>query len=230
MAEAKRALVAEDDEHLTSLLARALTSRGWTVDTVLRGDAAVRSAEGTAYEAILLDVMLPGLNGFEVCRRLRDAGNDASILMLTARGTVDDRVEGLSSGADDYLVKPFALRELHARLEAIARRRAPGAPAAERIAVGQLELLPGALQVRVGDDCVELRRKECDVLAELLARPGQYVTKYDLLESCWNGALDQQSNVVETTIRRLRAKLRPLPSGVVIETVRGVGYRIVEAR
>jgi two-component system OmpR family response regulator len=228
-------LVAEDDAGLASLLARALTARGWSVRTVARGDLAVRLATTEAFDAILLDVMLPGLNGFDACRRLRDAGVDSDIIMLTARSSVDDRVEGLESGADDYLVKPFALRELHARLAAVRRRDRPrhdaraaptgAATDAEELRVGGLRLVVGAFEVRFGDATVGLRPKECAVLEMLMRRAGQVVGRYELLDACWEGH-DARSNILETQIRRLRRKLDPLGCDVEIDNTRGVGYRI----
>jgi two-component system OmpR family response regulator len=183
-------------------------------------------AEAVAYDAIVLDVMLPDRSGFDVCRTLRERGVWSPVLMLTARDAVADRVAGLDSGADDYLVKPFALAELHARLRSLTRRGSPERPAA--IQLGDLTLDPARREVKRGAAAIDLSAKEFAVLETLMRRPGEVLSRFDLLEHAWDLAYDARSNVVDVYVRRLREKVdRPFGRSS-IETVRGAGYRFNE--
>jgi two-component system OmpR family response regulator len=183
-------------------------------------------AEVVAYDAIVLDVMLPDRSGFEVCRALRERGVWSPVLMLTARDAVADRVEGLDSGADDYLVKPFALAELHARLRSLIRRGGPERPAV--IEIGDLQLDPARREVRRGGAEIELSAKEFALLETLMRRRGEVLSRFELIEHAWDLAYDARSNVVDVYVRRLREKVdRPFGRSS-IETVRGAGYRFRE--
>jgi len=176
------------------------------------------------YDAIVLDVMLPGLNGFETCRRLREAGIWSPVLMLTARDAVEDRVAGLDTGADDYLVKPFAFAELLARLRALARRGEAERPTV--LEVGDLRLDPGAREVRRAGVRLHLTTKEFSLLEVFMRRAGQVLSRYDLLESAWDFAYENRSNVVDVYVRRLRAKIDEPFGRHSLETIRGAGYRL----
>ena len=183
-------------------------------------------AEAVDYDAIVLDVMLPGLSGFDACRQLRERGVWSPVLMLTAREGVGDRVRGLDSGADDYLVKPFALAELHARLRSLARRGRPERPAV--LEVGDLRLDPARREVRRGEVEVDLSAKEFALLETFMRRPGEVLSRLELIEHAWDIAYETRSNVVDVYVRRLRDKLdRPFDRDS-IETVRGAGYRLRE--
>lgn len=219
-----RVLVCEDEELMAELVRQALAEEGLEVDVVRTGERAVDAARGASYDLVLLDVMLPGLDGFATCRRLRERGSGVPVLMLTARGDVDDRVAGLDAGADDYLPKPFSLAELLARVRALLRR----GPASfgSRIAVGELELDLAAATLRRRGVRVELAPRELAVLEQLMRRPGQVVTRELLLDRAWPETSQTQSNVLEAVVRRLREKVdRPFGSSS-IETVRGAGYRL----
>jgi two-component system OmpR family response regulator len=219
-----RVLVVEDETKMAALLRTALEEAGYDVDVATTGERAIDLAGVTHYDAIVLDVMLPGLDGFATCRRLRSRGVGASILMLTARSAVDDRVRGLDAGADDYLAKPFSLDELLARVRALARRGP--AHAEHRVAVGDLELDREELVVRRGATTVELTPRECAILELLMRRPGHVITREEILRRAWGDDDEPQSNVIEVLVNRLRGKVdRPFEL-VQIETVRGVGYRL----
>ncbi len=197
---------------------------GLVVDVVGDGEQALRTVGATDYDAIVLDVMLPGLDGFETCRRLRAAGNWLPVLMLTARDAVEDRVRGLDGGADDYLTKPFSLAELTARLRALVRRGPVERPTV--LEVGDLRLDPATREVRRGDTEIELSAREFGLLETLMRSPGTVFTQTQLLEAAWDLGYEQRSNVVEVYIRYLREKIdRPFGVGS-IETVRGAGYRL----
>jgi two-component system OmpR family response regulator len=181
-------------------------------------------AGATNYDAIVLDVMLPGMNGFEVSQQLRRDGVWAPVLMLTARDAVEDRVQGLDSGADDYLTKPFSFAELSARLRALARRGAVERPTV--LSAGDLELDPAARRVRRGDADIALSAKEYALLETFMRRPGQILDRFQLLEHAWDYEYENRSNVVDVYVRYLREKI-DRPFGVKsIETVRGAGYRL----
>ncbi|MDQ3572622.1 MAG: response regulator transcription factor [Actinomycetota bacterium] len=221
-----RVLIAEDERKLAALLKRGLEREGMSVDVIGDGKDALWRAQATEYDAILLDVMLPGLDGFKVCRKLREAGVWSPVLMLTARDAVSDRVAGLDSGADDYLTKPFSYAELLARLRALLRRGTPERPTELR--VGELRLDPARHRVWRGDVEIELSPKELAVLETLMRRPGQVLSRFELLEHAWNYEYENRSNVVDSYVRFLRAKVDK-PFGVEsIETVRGAGYRLRE--
>jgi two-component system, OmpR family, response regulator len=221
-----RILIVEDEPKLAALLRRGLTKEGMAVDIAAKGEDAVWMAEATAYDAVVLDVMLPGIDGFEVCRRLRDAEVWSPILMLTARDAVRDRVAGLDSGADDYLTKPFSYAELLARLRALARRGRPERPVA--LQVGALRLDPATRRVWRGETEVDLSPKEFAVLETFMRRPGDVLSRFELLEHAWDYDYENRSNVVDAYVRFLRRKI-DRPFGVEsIETVRGAGYRLRE--
>jgi two-component system OmpR family response regulator len=219
-----RVLVVEDEPRMASVIRRSLEREGLAADVAGRGEEALWMAASVEYDAIVLDVMLPGLSGFDACRLLREQGVWAPVLMLTARDGVDDRVRGLDSGADDYLVKPFALAELHARLRSLARRGRPERPSV--LEVGDLRLDPARREVRRGGEAIDLSAKEFALLETLMRRPGEVLSRLELIEHAWDIAYELRSNVVDVYVRRLRRKL----GDGVIETVRGAGYRLREVR
>jgi two-component system, OmpR family, response regulator len=217
-------LVVEDDVRMAAAIRRGLRFEGLVVDLAGGGDEALRLAGVTDYDAIVLDVMMPDLDGFETCKRLRADGVWIPVLMLTARDAVEDRVRGLDGGADDYLTKPFSLAELTARLRALARRGPVERPAV--LEVGDLRLDPASREVHRGATEIELSAREFALLETFMRRPGQVLTQTQLLESAWDLGYEQRSNVVEVYVRYLREKI-DRPFGVrSIETVRGAGYRL----
>ncbi len=221
-----RVLVVEDEKKLGELLARGLREEGYAADLAERGEDALWMANAVAYDVVVLDVMLPGLDGFEVCRRLRAGGVWSPVLMLTARDAVDDRVSGLDAGADDYLAKPFSFEELVARLRALTRRAPVERPAV--LQVGDLRLDPAAHRAWRGDDELDLSAKEFSLLELFMRRPGFVLSRGQLLEGAWDMAFESRSNVVDVYVRYLREKIdRPFGRDS-IETVRGVGYRLRE--
>ena len=219
-----RVLVVEDELRMASLIRRGLTAEGLAADIAPNGEDALWMAEAHEYDAIVLDVMLPGMNGFQTCRRLRESGVWAPVLMLTARDAVEDRVAGLDYGADDYLVKPFAFAELLARLRALARRGDRERPSV--LAVGELTLDPASREVRCVGLEVTLSAKEFALLETFMRRPGEVLSRLYLLEHAWDFAYDARSNVVDVHIRRLRQKLDEPFDRHSLETVRGAGYRL----
>jgi two-component system, OmpR family, response regulator len=221
-----RVLVVEDEAKLANLVARGLREEGYAVDVAGRGEDALWMAHAAQYDAILLDVMLPGADGFEVCRRLRAQDVWSPILMLTARDAVDDRVTGLDAGADDYLPKPFAFDELLARVRSLVRRAPTPRPAV--LEVGSLRLDPAAHRAWRGDVELGLSPKELTLLELFLRRPGRVLSRSELLDGAWDIAFERRSNVVDVYVRYLRDKIdRPFGCRS-IETVRGVGYRLTE--
>ncbi|MFF4752246.1 response regulator transcription factor [Streptomyces sp. NPDC002514] len=219
-----RILVVEDEPKMRGLLRRALTEEGYAVDTADDGPRALALTDIAAYDAVVLDVMLPGLDGFEVCAALRRRAVWLPVLMLTARDAVADRVRGLDGGADDYLTKPFSLDELMARLRALIRRGPVERPAV--LTAGDLSLDPSTRTVRRGDAEICLTGKEYALLEALLHRPGTVWTRAMLVEHCWDLGASPGSNVVDAHIKALRDKIdRPYGTRAV-ETVRGTGYRI----
>jgi two-component system OmpR family response regulator len=218
--------VVEDEVRMASVIQRGLTKDGLTADVAQKGEDALWMADAHAYDAIVLDVMLPDLSGFDVCRLLRERGVWAPVLMLTAREAVEDRVAGLDSGADDYLVKPFALAELLARLRSLARRGQPERPT--RLAVGDLSLDPAAREVRRGHVEIELSAKEFALLETLMRRQGEVLSRFELLEHAWDFAYEARSNIVDVYIRRLRDKIDRPFGRTSIQTVPGAGYRLRE--
>jgi two-component system, OmpR family, response regulator len=219
-----RVLVVEDDVKLAAAIRRGLRFEGIVVDVAGGGDEAIRMIGATDYDAVLLDVMLPDVDGFETCRRLRAQGAWVPILMLTARDAVEDRVRGLDGGADDYLTKPFSLAELLARLRALVRRGPVERPTV--LGVGDLRLDPATHEVWRGEHKIELSAREFALLETFMRRPGQVLTQTQLLEAAWDLGYEQRSNVVEVYVRYLREKI-DRPFGLTsLETVRGVGYRL----
>ena len=209
---------------MAAAIRRGLRYEGLVVDVARDGEQALRTVAATEYDAVVLDVMLPGLDGFETCRRLRADGLWLPVLMLTARDAVEDRVRGLDGGADDYLTKPFSLAELTARLRALVRRGPVERPTV--IEVGDLRLDPATREVWRGETAIQLSAREFGLLETLMRNPGTVFTQTQLLEAAWDLGYEQRSNVVEVYIRYLREKIdRPFGVGS-IETVRGAGYRL----
>jgi two-component system OmpR family response regulator len=219
-----RILVVEDEQKLAGLLVRGLVEEGHAADVARTGEDALWMAGSVEYDAIVLDLMLPGVNGVEVCRRLRESKVWSPVLMLTARDAIEDRVAGLDAGADDYLPKPFSFAELLARLRALVRRGPVERPAV--LEVGGLRLDPAARRVWRGEAEIELSAKEFALLETFMRRPGQVLSRYQLLEHAWDIAYENKSNVVDVYVRYLREKI-DRPFGVEsLETVRGAGYRL----
>ena len=216
-------LLAEDEKTLRDQLLDILERHGYTVDAAEDGARALALGESELYDLAIIDIGLPRLSGMEVIRRLRDQGRDMPILILTARGDWQDKVEGLSSGADDYLVKPFHVRELLARVEALIRR-ASGAMTRD-VSLGPVSLDTRAKSVRVNGAAVELTAFEFNLLEYLMHRPGHVVSKSELTEHLYQQDFDRDSNVIEVFVGRLRRKLDPQNTIKPIETVRGQGYR-----
>lgn len=219
-----RVLVVEDETRMARLLKRGLEEEGHAVDVAGDGPDGLWMATENPYAAIVLDIMLPGFDGFEVCRRLREAGVWTPVLMLTARDAVGDRVRGLDVGADDYMVKPFSLLELAARLRALARRDDRARPAV--LGEGDLKLDPAAKRAWRGQAELQLSPKEFTLLELFLRHPGVVLTRTQILEAAWDFAYDGTSNVVDQYVTYLRRKI-DVPFGRHdIETVRGMGYRL----
>ena len=219
-----RVLVVEDELRMAGLIRRGLAAEGVAADIAASGEEALVSAAATAYDAIVLDVMLPGIDGFETGRQLRGNGVWAPVLMLTARDAVEDRVAGLDTGADDYLVKPFAFAELLARLRALVRRGDQERPSV--LAVGDLTLDPASRSVKRGARDIQLSAKEFALLETFMRRPGEVLSRLHLLEHAWDFAYENRSNVVDVYVRYLREKIdRPFGTST-LETVRGAGYRL----
>lgn len=224
--QSMRVLVVEDEAKLANLVARGLREEGYAVDVARRGEDALWMAHAAPYDAILLDVMLPGADGFEVCRQLRARDVWSPILMLTARDGVSDRVTGLDSGADDYLPKPFVFEELLARVRSLVRRAPTPRPTV--LEVGSLRLDPAAHRAWRGDVELDLSPKELTLLELFLRRPGAVLSRSELLDGAWDIAFERRSNVVDVYVGYLRDKIdRPFGLSS-IETVRGVGYRFRE--
>lgn len=218
-----RILLVEDNQSIAKNIKTILELQSYAVDVALDGEAGERLAAGSAYDAIVLDVMLPKRDGLVVCRNLRSANVMTPILMLTALGEVDDRVEGLDSGADDYLAKPFAMQELLARVRALIRRPVDTHP--EVISVGDLRMDLGRHDVMLRGATVRLTVKEYAVLEYLMRNRGIAVSRDELLRHCWDFASNPFSNIVDAHIKQLRKKLSD-HHGELIETIRGIGYRI----
>jgi len=221
-----RLLVVDDEPKMATLLARGLTEEGHAVDVAGRGEDALWMAGSVSYDAIVLDVMLPGLDGFAVCSELRRQGVWTPVLLLTARDAVDDRVSGLDTGADDYLVKPFAFAELLARLRAL-KRRAPSERPVE-LQVGDLRLDPARHRAWRGDQELELAPKEFALLEVFMRRPGEVLSRLQLLEGAWDMAYEPRSNVIDVYVRYLREKIDKPFDRHSLETLRSVGYRLRE--
>jgi two-component system OmpR family response regulator len=217
-------LVVEDDIKMAALVRRGLIEEGAAVDVARKGEDALWMVQSAPYDAVVLDVMLPGIDGFETCRRLRGDGVRTPLQLLTARDAVEDRIAGLDTGADDYLAKPFDFGELLARLRALARRGPAEHGAVLR--VGDLELDPAARSVRRGDTEIPLSTKEFQLLEVFMRRPGEVLSRFQLLEGAWDTEYEHRSNVIDVYVRYLREKV-DRPFGVTtLETVRGAGYRL----
>jgi DNA-binding response OmpR family regulator len=223
-----RILIVEDDHRLAASLQRSLVEARMAVDVVHDGEEAVAAGLATSYDAIVLDVMLPMLDGLEVTRRLRDRRVESPILMLTARDSVDDRVAGLEAGADDYLVKPFALREVVARLRALTRRHVPNRKAELR--AGKVVLNTAAHTMKVNGQEVELTTKEFAILEYFMLNQGRLLTRGQILEHVWDYEFEGGRNLIEVYIGRLRNKLIQAGGGDPFVTVRGSGYRFSAER
>jgi DNA-binding response OmpR family regulator len=219
-----RVLVVEDEPRLADFMLRALRAEGWTVTHAADGAEALRLGRDGGFDVIVLDVMLPGPSGRDVCRALRDEGVATRILMLTALADLDDRVAGLRLGADDYLGKPFALDELLARIEALGRRSAGSAGGPEALTCGALRFDPVSLDVSVEGVAVVLTARERDMLRLLMTSPGRAFSRERILNSLWSAHEDPMTNIIDVYVARLRRKLGD--AGDMIETVRGVGYRL----
>jgi two-component system, OmpR family, response regulator len=217
-------LVVEDDVRMAAALRRGLRAEGILAEVAGDGDQAMRLVRAGEFDAVVLDVMLPGLDGFETCRRLRAEGVWVPILMLTARDAVDDRVRGLDAGADDYLTKPFSLAELLARLRALARRGPVERPTV--LEVGDLRLDPATRQVWRGASEIALSAREFALFETFMRRPGQVLSHTQLLDAAWDLAYEHRSNVVEVYVRYLRLKIDRPFAVTSLETVRGMGYRL----
>ncbi len=220
-----RILVVEDEQKLAGLLERGLVEEGHAADVARTGEDALWMAGSIEYDAIVLDLMLPGVNGVEVCRRLREREVWSPVLMLTARDAIDDRVDGLDAGADDYLVKPFALRELNARLRALLRRVDPGGPT---LAFADLVLDRSAHEVRRGDRKIELSRTEFSLLELFLEHPRQVLTRSVLFERVWGYDFGATSNALGVYIGYLRRKTEAAGEPRMLHTLRGVGFVLRE--
>jgi two-component system OmpR family response regulator len=219
-----RVLVVEDEARIARVLKRGLEEEGYAVDIAGDGPEGLWMATSNPYEAVILDVMLPGFDGFEVCRKMREAGIWAPVMMLTARDEIEDRVQGLDAGADDYLVKPFSLLELAARLRALARRDDRSRPTV--LVERDLKLDPAAKRVWRGDQEIDLSPKEFSLLELFLKHPGAVLTRSQIIDAVWDFAYDGGSNVVDQYVNYLRRKVdRPFGYND-IETVRGMGYRL----
>lgn len=227
-----RILVVDDDPKITSFLRRGLALEGYDVRVANTGAEGLKQVAEDPPELVILDIMMPGIDGLEVCRRIRAAGDPVPILMLTARDTVGDRVRGLDSGADDYLVKPFALEELMARVRALLRRggiqREPEVVHPPVLDYADLTLDTGTREARRGERTIELTAKEYELLAMFMAHPRQVLTRDMLMERVWGFDYSGESNVLEVYVGYLRQKLEAGGESRLIQTVRGVGYVLKE--
>jgi two-component system response regulator MprA len=219
-------LIVEDEEQIASFLRRGLAYEGYEVDVAPDGAVALTKARETRMDLVVLDLMLPGMDGLEVCRRLRTANSSLPILVLTARDSVSDRVQGLDAGADDYMVKPFALAELLARVRALLRRAGPGEP--ELLQFGDLKLDTGTRQVHRAEKMIELTSKEFDLLELFLRHPRKVLTRETIYDRVWGYDFGGESNIIEVYIRYLRQKLETESKSRLLFTVRGVGYVLRE--
>jgi two-component system, OmpR family, response regulator len=219
-----RVLVVEDEPKIAALLRRGLAEEGHPTDIATSGEDALWMSQAHDYDAIVLDVMLPEIDGFETCRRMRAADVWAPVLMLTARNAIADRVAGLDVGADDYLAKPFSFDELLARLRALRRRTGSARPSV--IEVGPLTLDPASREVQRDGVPITLSAKEFALLETLMRHPGEVLSRYQLLEQAWDRDYDNRSNIVDVYISYLREKIDRPHGTQTIETVRGVGYRL----
>lgn len=217
-------LIIEDNRDLVQVLSEGFAENGFTVESSCDGIDGLNRIRNSDYDCIVLDIMLPGMDGYEVVEKAREEGKDIPVIMLTAKDTIDDRVEGLNRGADDYLVKPFDFRELVARINAVTRRRSE----LKRpiLNCGPLVLDPIARECRAEGEIVPLRRREFDILELLLRYENQVFTRERIIAHVWKKEYDGTSNVVDVHVKYLRDKLRPFNLDVVVVTVRGVGYKV----
>lgn len=220
-----RILLAEDDKDTRQFVERGLGELGHNVVAAVNGEDALHLALTERVDVIVLDRMMPELDGFSVLKRLRAGGVSAPVLMLTAFGRIEDRVDGLEAGADDYLVKPFAFSELAARIQALGRRSSP-ASITTQLSAGEIEIDLLTREVRRGGKTILLQPREFRLLEELMRHAGEFVTRTMLLERVWDFHFDPQTKIVETHMSRLRSKLNEGGRTDPIETVRGVGYRL----
>lgn len=223
-----RILVVEDEADVARFLIRGLTEEAYAVDPATDGNTALDMAALNAYDAIVLDIMIPEPDGMEVCRRLRASGNTVPILMLTARDTVDDKINGLDAGADDYLTKPFQFGEFLARLRALLRRG--GATAPSTLTVGSLQLDTRTHRVSIENHALTLTTKEYTLLEYLTRNSGRIVTREEIAEHVWNESFDPFSNLIEVYINRLRRHMEKASTQQFIVTVRGAGYMLEAGR
>jgi DNA-binding response OmpR family regulator len=223
-------LLVEDDDRISRFLARGLKAEGYSVDVASTGRQGLEFGFGEHLSLIILDVMLPDMSGRDVCQQLRGQGVRTPILMLTALDSIDDRVSGLKTGADDYLTKPFAFEELLARIEALLRRSGDFSERPESLRMADLELDRGTLQVRRSDKPVDLTAKELALLEFLMSAEGKVVSRTRILETVWGQSTDPLTNIVDVYVRRLRAKIDEGHDVPLIHTVRGYGYRMSPTR
>ena len=220
-----RILLVEDERKISAYVRRGLEEAGYAVDVAFTGHEALARSDQATYDAVVLDIMLPGLDGLTVCREMRTRGVGAGILMLTARDTVDDRVAGLDAGADDYLIKPFAMKEMLARMRALARRASDG-PRRPILTIADLSLDPARHQVTRGDKLIPLSVREFAILEYLVRNSGLVLTRTMITEHVWDYDVLHQSNAVDVYIRTLRRKMDDEFEIKLIHTVRGIGYRL----
>ena len=223
-----RVLIVEDEPKLATFIEQGLIEESFAVDTAVDGETALDLARVNPYDVVILDILLPGIDGFAVCRSLRQRQVDTPILMLSARGMVEDRVKGLNTGADDYLTKPFAFSELIARVRALLRRRTPSVGTV--LKVGDLMLDPASRRVRRGDRRIDLTQKEFALLDYLMRNAGQALTRTMIAEHVWDFSWDRLTNVIDVYINHLRKKIERPGEARLIHAVRGVGYMIRDAQ
>lgn len=217
-------LIVDDDEKITSMLRRALVFEGYEVHTAANGTLGLREMIVREPDLLILDIMMPEVDGWEVCRRMREAGSTVPVLMLTAKDEVSDRVKGLDNGADDYLVKPFALEELLARVRALLRRRSEGEGSGHRLAYEDLMLDLHTREVKRGDNQIELTAKEFELLHLFLQNPKRVLARDVIMEKIWGYDYSGESNVLEVYIAMLRQKTEEFGDKRIIQTIRGTGY------
>lgn len=219
-----KVLIVEDDPTMAALLERGLADEGYEVVRVDNGVDALIAVANDSFSAAAIDVMLPEMSGYEICRHLRNQGNLLPVLLLTARDSIDDRVHGLDSGADDYLTKPFAFAELSARIRALVRR--DNAVPKPRIRVGRLQLDIQAVRATLDDKIISLSTKEFSLLRMLALRDGEIVSRAEILQEVWGTTRHIDPTIVDQYVRYLRKKLQPIDAGFEIETARGLGYSL----